>query len=95
MSILDDLAALEKHGDTPFRCLQFVRTYAAEIRRNAEDARREPVAWLIDYVGPTTPEGFRTRVVHTTNAIAAYRDIDPNATVTPLVAIAQHEREGK
>lgn len=59
-------------------------------RKRAESvvaAAPEPVAWLVEYSAPATrlaPAGIARRVVFTHNAIADYREIDPNATSTPL-----------
>ena len=51
------------------------------IKAHKSDA--EPIAWLIEL----TVSGQPHRVACLHNAIADYREIDPNAKVTPLCAI--------
>lgn len=46
----------------------------------------EPVAWAISYMGA---DGLKYRRLFGHNAIGDYRDIDPDATSTPLYAAPQ------
>ncbi len=55
---------------------------------NAEVERGEAVAWLIEWrdLGAADRASSKRRSVHLHNAIADYRTVDPDATVTPLSA---------
>ena len=73
--------------------LDQITTLSAELRESRRDKRellalreamKEPVAWLIEYRGMS---GVTRRIGYTHNAVADYREFDPNATSTPLYAL--------
>ena len=67
------------------------RSVAIELLALRE-AMKEPVAWLIEYRGMS---GVTRRIGYTHNAVADYREFDPNATSTPLYALPAPPEETK
>ena len=61
-------------------------TVRAEQYVELQKYRDAPVvAWKISFKSPDTPDGFLSVHYHGTNAIADYRQIDPNAVCEHLI----------